>query len=153
MSENGAHKLPKSRLYNDFTNRTTNTQNKSGKRHVIGSFINASSTALVIVEWKEYREGWNGKDVKGWGELSLCFFPLNWASRQEGVLGEWRYSPCILTSALDGGEWSASYSGRFNPRERALGTHSIGGWVGPRAGLDAVVKRQILSPYTDEVVF
>jgi hypothetical protein len=30
------------------------------------------------------------------------------------------------------------------PRERALGTHWIGGWVGPRVGLDAVEKRQIL---------
>jgi hypothetical protein len=31
------------------------------------------------------------------------------------------------------------------PRERALGTHWIGGWVGPRAVLDAVVKRKIPS--------
>jgi hypothetical protein len=44
-----------------------------------------------------------------------------------------------LTSALDGGEWSASRPGRFTPRERALGTHWIGGWVGPRAVLGAVV--------------
>jgi hypothetical protein len=48
-----------------------------------------------------------------------------------------------LTSALDGGEWSASRPGRFTPRERAPGTHWIGGWVGPRAVLDAVVKRKI----------
>jgi len=26
------------------------------------------------------------------------------------------------------------------------GTHRIGGWVGPRAGLDAVAKRKIPSP-------
>jgi hypothetical protein len=32
-----------------------------------------------------------------------------------------------------------SRPGRFTPRERALGTHWIGGWVGPRAVLDAVV--------------
>jgi hypothetical protein len=51
-----------------------------------------------------------------------------------------------VTSALDGGEWSASRPGRFTPRERALGTHWIGGWVGPRAVLDAVVKRKIPSP-------
>jgi hypothetical protein len=30
-------------------------------------------------------------------------------------------------------------SGRFTPRERAPDTHCIGGWVVPRAGLDAVV--------------
>jgi hypothetical protein len=50
-----------------------------------------------------------------------------------------------LTSALDGGEWSASRPGRFTSRERAPGTHWIGGWVGPRAVRDAVVKRKIPS--------
>jgi hypothetical protein len=52
----------------------------------------------------------------------------------------------FLTSALDEGEWSASRPGRFTPRERALGTHWIGGWLGPRAVLDAVVNRKIPSP-------
>jgi hypothetical protein len=51
-----------------------------------------------------------------------------------------------LTSALDGGEWLASRPGRFTPREGTPGTHWIGGWVGPRAVLDAVVKRKIRSP-------
>jgi len=32
------------------------------------------------------------------------------------------------------------------PRDRALGTHWIGGWVGPRAVPDAVAKRKIPSP-------
>jgi hypothetical protein len=41
--------------------------------------------------------------------------------------------------ALGGGEWSASRPSRFTPRERAPGTPWIGGWVGPRAVLDAVV--------------
>jgi len=46
------------------------------------------------------------------------------------VLGEWRYSSThSLTSALDGGEWSALCPGRFTPKERAPGTHWIGGWV------------------------
>jgi hypothetical protein len=49
----------------------------------------------------------------------------------------------LLISALGGGEWSASRLGRFTPREIAPGTHWIGGWVGPRAGLDTVVKRGI----------
>jgi hypothetical protein len=52
----------------------------------------------------------------------------------------------LLISALDGGEWSASRPGCFTPRERALGTHWIGGWVGPGAVLDPVVKRKIPSP-------
>jgi hypothetical protein len=42
-------------------------------------------------------------------------------------------APLFLTSALDGGEWLASHTSHFT-----LGTHWIGGWVGPRAGLDAV---------------
>jgi hypothetical protein len=62
-------------------------------------------------------------------------------------LGEWRYSSThSLKSALDGGEWSASRPGRFTPRERAPGTHWIGGWEGPRAVLDAEVDRKIPSP-------
>jgi hypothetical protein len=52
----------------------------------------------------------------------------------------------FLTSALDGGEWSATRPSRFTPRERAPGSHWIGGWVSPRAVLDAVVKRKIPSP-------
>jgi hypothetical protein len=72
---------------------------------------------------------------------------LNLAPRHEGVLGERRYSSThSLTSALSGGEWSASRPGRFTPEERDLGTHWIGGWVGPRAVLNVVVKRKIPSP-------
>jgi hypothetical protein len=48
----------------------------------------------------------------------------------------------FLTSALVGGEWSASRPGHFTPGERAPGTHWIGGWVDPRAGLDDVEKRK-----------
>jgi hypothetical protein len=59
----------------------------------------------------------------------------------------WRHSSThSLTLALDGGEWSGSRPDRFTPRERAPGTHWIGGWVGPRAVLDTVVKRKIPSP-------
>jgi hypothetical protein len=74
----------------------------------------------------------------------------NWEPRREGVLGEWKYSSThSLTSALDGGELSASRPGRFVLMERAPITRWIGGWVGPRAGLDAVVKGKIPSPCRD----
>jgi hypothetical protein len=46
----------------------------------------------------------------------------------------------FLTSALAGGEWSASHPCHFTPGERAPGTHWIGSWVGPRTGLDDVEK-------------
>jgi hypothetical protein len=48
----------------------------------------------------------------------------------------------FLTSAIVAGEWSASRPCRFTLAERAPGTHWIGGWVDPRAGLDAVEKRK-----------
>jgi hypothetical protein len=61
-------------------------------------------------------------------------------------MGEWKYSSThSLISALDGGGWSASRLCRFTPKETATGTHWIGGWVGPRAVLDAVVRRKIPS--------
>jgi hypothetical protein len=44
----------------------------------------------------------------------------------------------FLTLAF-GGEWSASRPGRFTPD-----THWIGGWVGPKAGLDNM-KRKFLT--------
>jgi hypothetical protein len=59
----------------------------------------------------------------------------------------------LLTWALVGDEWSASLPGCLNP-----GTHSIGDWAGPRAGLEYVKKRKfstlpglelVVSRYTD----
>jgi hypothetical protein len=52
----------------------------------------------------------------------------------------------FFDSTLYRGEWLASRPGRFIPRERDPGTHWIEGWVGPRAVLDAVMKRKIPSP-------
>jgi hypothetical protein len=91
-----------------------------------------------------YFKGKVAVSIIGKVKLSLCF---NGAPSHEGLLGEWRYSSThSLTSALGGGEWSASRPGRFTPRKTAPGTHWTGGWVGPRAVLDAVVKRKIPSP-------
>jgi hypothetical protein len=50
----------------------------------------------------------------------------------------------LLTSTLVGGEWSASRPNRFTTAERAPGTHSIGGWVDPRADLEDAEKRKFL---------
>jgi hypothetical protein len=55
------------------------------------------------------------------------------------------YIHIFLTSALAGGESSASCPGPFSPVETAPGTHWIGGWVGPRAGLDDVENRKFLT--------
>jgi hypothetical protein len=48
-----------------------------------------------------------------------------------------------LTSELDGG--GQLHARPLYPRGRALGTHWVGGWVGPRAGLDTVEKVKSLS--------
>jgi hypothetical protein len=54
------------------------------------------------------------------------------------------YIHIFLTSALVGGEWSASRPGIFTFGERAPGIHWIEGWVDPRADLDDVEKRKFL---------
>jgi hypothetical protein len=55
------------------------------------------------------------------------------------------YIHIFLASALAGGEWSVSRPGRFISGGRAAGTHWIGSWVGPRAGMDDVEKRKFLT--------
>jgi hypothetical protein len=56
------------------------------------------------------------------------------------------YLHTFLTSTLDRGEWLASLSTRFTLGVRAPGTHSVGVWVGPRAGLDAVTEEKKSHP-------
>jgi hypothetical protein len=47
-------------------------------------------------------------------------------------MGSGGITPPFLTSALDGGEWSASRPGLLTLRDRVPGTRWIRGWVGPR---------------------
>jgi hypothetical protein len=47
---------------------------------------------------------------------SLCF---NWAPRHEGVWGSEGIAPRILTTAINGGEWSASRPCRFYPQGKS----------------------------------
>jgi hypothetical protein len=47
-------------------------------------------------------------------------------------------APPFLILTLDGGEFSAICPFHFTP-----GTHWIGGWVGPRAGLDSGEEKYI----------
>jgi hypothetical protein len=69
--------------------------------------------------------------------FTIPFF--NGAPRHEGVLGSGGIAPRILNLSA---RWRCLVSftpGGFTPRERTPGTHWIGGWVGPRVGLDAGV--------------
>jgi hypothetical protein len=51
----------------------------------------------------------------------------------------------FLTSALVGGEWSVLCPGCYTPEETAPGTHWIGSWEDPMAGLEEVKKRKFLT--------
>jgi hypothetical protein len=59
--------------------------------------------------------------------------------------GERMYSSySFTTSALDAGQGHALAA--LYPGERTPDTHSIGSWMGPRAGLDTEVRGKFLSP-------
>jgi hypothetical protein len=55
------------------------------------------------------------------------------------------YIHTYMTSALVGGEWSASRPGHFIPGERAPGSHWIGGCVDPRVSMEDKEKRKFLT--------
>jgi hypothetical protein len=66
---------------------------------------------------------------------------LNKLSRYEDMCGRGGIVPLFLTSALDGGECSASpLLAALPPGKELPCTHWIRGCVDPRAGLDAVEK-------------
>jgi hypothetical protein len=60
-------------------------------------------------------------------------------------MGEWRNTSTILD--LDTWRWVVSFTPQpLYPTERAPGTHCIGGWVGPRVGLDGVEEKHLALP-------
>jgi hypothetical protein len=71
--------------------------------------------------------------------------PRNWALHHEGVWG----NECIYPHFPDldtSWRWVVSFTLLpLYPRERAHGTHCIGGWVDVRAGLDDVENRKFLT--------
>jgi hypothetical protein len=76
--------------------------------------------------------------------LSLCLY--NYVLRHD----VWRsgcITPQFLTSAQHGGAWSASRPCRSASWERTPGTHWIGGWAGPRAGLYSMERRTLSCPF------
>jgi hypothetical protein len=68
---------------------------------------------------------------------------LQYAVRHEDVWGSGGIAPSFLTSALDGGEWSASCPCRFTPRKIIPGIQRTIGRLGPKTGLKVMDKRKI----------
>jgi hypothetical protein len=95
----------------------------------------------MIVWSSRWNENWKGNPK--WKMKSLCF--TNWALCHEGVWG----SGCIDPHFLDLGtswRWVVSFTPlSLYPREGAPCTYWIGGWMGPRAGLDDLEKRKFLT--------
>jgi hypothetical protein len=62
---------------------------------------------------------------------------------REDVWWKWRYI-CNVRDLGTSWRWVLSFTpSPLYPREKAHGTHWIGGWVGPRFGLAAAEKRRI----------
>jgi hypothetical protein len=64
-------------------------------------------------------------------KLSLCM--INEALCHEDTQEIGGIVPLFLTSAINGGEWSALCPGHFTPGERCPSACCTGGWLGPRA--------------------
>jgi hypothetical protein len=66
--------------------------------------------------------------------------------------GKQRYSSTLsLTLVLDCGGWLTPRSGRITPRGRH-DTHRIGGWLGPKAGLDRCGKSRSPQEFDPRIV-
>jgi hypothetical protein len=87
--------------------------------------------------------------------VSLCI--ISQALCLEDIWGSGTVAPPFLTSALDGGEWSASRPCRFTPGERApwypldrrlVGPQSCSGRCGEKTNLELLgIESRLSSPY------
>jgi hypothetical protein len=82
------------------------------------------------------REWWTGKYLEGSCRIVLAVLSKNFLQDT---------APRSINSALDGGEWSASRSGRFTPgKNPQVAVIYVECWVGPRASLNAVAEKKSL---------
>jgi len=69
----------------------------------------------------------------------MIFFEMLFHAKVPPHEDVWRSASinyAFLTSVPVGGTWSTSHCGIF-----VFGSHCTGGWMGPRADLDVLVKR------------
>jgi hypothetical protein len=112
----------------------------------------SSPSSAEVKEWVElYLHSSSTPSWCGKGKVVpvLFFFSVE----HHAMKAYWGGGGGIAPRVLDLGtkwRWAVSFTHlSLYPRERAPGTHWIGGWVGPRAGLDKVVERKILIPCRD----
>jgi hypothetical protein len=113
------------------------------------SLLEAESTPRAIVRLEGLGQLKNLMTLSGiegkYKKLKLFLSLICYALCHEDICGSVGIAPPFLNSVLDGGEYSASRPSLFTPGETDTGTHWIGGWVGPRVGLEAVDKSLVLS--------
>jgi hypothetical protein len=91
-----------------FTPRLLYSRGKSPSTHWIGGWV-GHRAGLEDMEKREF--------------FTLPRLEIRPLGRNEDVWGEWMYRSSFLTTALVGGEWSASCPCHFTTEERAPGTH------------------------------
>jgi len=128
------------RLFISWVDTTELQIKTSGKQSLISWVLVKAVQALWISLNKHTRS-------KSSCSLSLSLPPLSPPlslsevcppACHEGTWGYEAYLHLLLISALEGCEWVVS--GMLCPGGRALGTHLIGGLMGPRASVNALEK-------------
>jgi hypothetical protein len=84
------------------------------------------------------RPKWNGVFHRGRPRPKLGLWRQKKMTRRH--MGSGGIAPLFMTSSLDGVERWASRLCLLTPGERTTGTYSVGRWLGPRNGMDAMEK-------------
>jgi hypothetical protein len=117
---------------------------------------NDAPLSPVWVEYSTYQyvshegEIWSVSDSEGTSSICIykhkvdpVFWPIkHYSMKKYGEVDVYIHE--FLTSALAGGQWSASRPGCLTPEERDLSTFWLCGLVGPWTGLNNVKKRKVL---------
>jgi hypothetical protein len=82
-------------------------------------------------------------------KLSLCL--INYASRHEDLWGSVGIAPPLLTPALYGANGQLHVPAALPLKERASVIYWVGGWLGFRAGMDAMEKKKISCPCRESI--
>ena len=105
------------------------------------------SRATSRVRWRANQRFENHISARNVGKSKICL-----RTGHEGPEEQRHSSTLSLTLTLDGGVWLTPRPAALLPG-KTLRTHCIGGWVGPRAGLDGCGKSRPPPPGFDPQTF